>query len=62
VRLVRPRLREAVASPSLAVAKARLAGALSSLGWWKGSLAVAGRWSSMISKVPPNPNHSLILY
>jgi len=34
-----PRLpREAVAAASLAVFKARLDGALSTLGWWKGSL------------------------
>jgi len=52
--------REAVAAPSLAVAKARLAGALSSLGWWKGSLAMAGGWNSVISEVPSNPNHSVI--
>ena len=38
-----PRLpREAVAAPSLAVLKARLDGALSTLGWWKGSLLMAG--------------------
>jgi len=45
VRVVRPwpRLpREAVAVPSLAVFKARMDGALSTLGWWKGSLAMAG--------------------
>jgi len=34
--------REAVAAPSLAVFKARLDGALSTLGWWKVSLAMAG--------------------
>jgi len=34
--------REAVAAPSLAVFKARLDGALSTLGWWKGSLPTAG--------------------
>jgi len=34
--------REAVAAPSLAVLKARLDGALSTLVWWKGSLPVAG--------------------
>ena len=34
--------REAVAAPSLAVFKARLDGALGTLGWWKVSLAVAG--------------------
>ena len=39
-----PRLpREAVAAPSLAVLKARLDGALSPLGWGKGSLLMAGR-------------------
>ena len=45
LRVVRPwpRLpREAVASPSLAVFKARLDGALSNLVWWKVSLLVAG--------------------
>jgi len=34
--------RETVASPSLAVSKARLDGALSNLGWWKVSLLMAG--------------------
>ena len=34
--------REAVAAPSLAVFKARLDGALSTVVWWKGSLAMAG--------------------
>jgi len=39
-----PRLpREAVAAPSLAGFKARLDGALSTLGWCKGSLLMAGR-------------------
>jgi len=45
MRVVRPwpRLpREAVAAPSLAGFKARLDGALSSLGWWKMSLLLAG--------------------
>ena len=38
-----PRLpRGAVAAPSLAVFKARLDGALSTLGWWKGSLPMTG--------------------
>jgi len=38
-----PRLpREAVAVPSLAVLKARLDGALSTLGWWNMSLLMAG--------------------
>ena len=38
-----PRLpREAVAAPSLAVFKARLDGAWTTLGWWKGSLPMAG--------------------
>jgi len=32
-----------VAAPSLAVSKARLDGACSTLGWWKGSLPKAGR-------------------
>jgi len=34
---------EAVAAPSMAVFKARLDGALSTLVWWKGSLPTAGR-------------------
>jgi len=45
MRVVRPwpRLpREAVAAPSLAVFKARLDGALSTLGWWEMSLLMAG--------------------
>jgi len=46
MRVVRPwpRLpREAVAAPSLAVFKARLDGAVSTLVWWKMSLLMAGR-------------------
>ena len=45
MRVVKPwaRLpREAVAAPSLAVFKARLDGALSTLVWWKMSLLMAG--------------------
>jgi len=45
MRVVRPwpRLpREAVAAPSMAVFKARLDGALSTLVWWKLSLLMAG--------------------
>ena len=63
LRLVRPwpRLpREAVAAPSLAVFKARLDGALSTLVWWKVSLLMAGGLKEMICKVPSNPNHSVI--
>jgi len=57
-----PRLpREAVAVPSLAVFKARLDGALSTLGWWEGSLLTAGGWNWMIFKIPSNPNPSVIL-
>jgi len=46
MRVVRPwpRLpREAVAVPSLAVLRARLDGALSTLVWWKMSLLMGGR-------------------
>ena len=32
---------------------------MSSLGWWKGSLPVAGGWNEMVCKVPSNPNHSV---
>ena len=59
MRVVRPwpRLpREAVAAPSLAGFKARLDGALGTLGWWKGSLSMAAGWNWVIFKVPPNPN------
>ena len=57
-----PRLpREAVAAPSLAGFKPRLDGAGSTLGWWKGSLPVAGGWNEMVYKVPSNPNQSVIL-
>ena len=64
VRVLRPwhRLpREAVAAPSLEVFRARLDGALSNLGWWKGSPPVAGVWNWMIYTVPSNPNRSVIL-
>jgi len=58
-----PRLSgEAVAAPSLAVLKARLDGALSTLGWGNGSLPMAGGgWNQMIFKAPSDPNHSVIL-
>jgi len=46
---------------SLAVSKARLDGALSTLLWWKGSLPVAGGWNQMVCKVPPNPYSTVIL-
>jgi len=64
VRVVRPwpRLpREAVAALSVAGFKARLDGAWSSLGWWKGSLPRAGGWNWVICKVPSNPNQPVIL-
>jgi len=57
-----PRLpREAVAAPSLAGFKARLDGAGSTLGWWKGSLLMAEGWNGMFYKVSSSPNHSVIL-
>jgi len=65
VRVVRPWPRfprEAVAAPSLAVFKARLDGALSTLLWWKGSLPMAGGWDWVIYKGPSDPNHSVTLY
>jgi len=49
-----------VAALSLAGFKARLDGALSTLGWWKMSLLLAGGWNQMSFKVPSNPNHSMI--
>ena len=51
--------------PSLEVFKARLDGALGSLGcyemWRLVALHVAGGWSFVILEVPSNPNHSVIL-
>ena len=48
--------------PSLEVFKARLDGALGSLGWYEMwrlmALPVAGGWSFMILEVPSNPTHS----
>jgi len=40
-------LHKNVDAPSLAVFKARLNGALSTLVWWKGSLPVLGSWNQM---------------
>ena len=51
--------------PSLEVFKARLDGALGSLGcyemWRLVALHVAGGWRFMILEVPSNPGHSVIL-
>ena len=51
--------------PSVEVLKARLDGALGSLGWYEMgrlvALPVEGGWSSMILEVPSNPSHSVIL-
>jgi len=58
-----PRLpRGTVAAPSLAGLKARLDGAGSTLGWWKGSLSVADGWNWVVCEVPSNPNHSMVLF
>jgi len=55
-----PRLpREAVAAPSLAGFEARLDGALSTMGWWKMSMLMAGGWDQMIFEDPSNPNCSM---
>ena len=65
MRMVRPwpRLpRGAVAAPSLAGFKAGLDGALSTLGWWKGSLPRAECWNEMVFKAPSKSNHSRILW
>jgi len=65
MRVVRPwptLLREAVAAPSLAVFKARLDGAWSSLVWWKMSLPMAGGLDLGVCKVSSNPNYSMILW
>jgi len=51
--------------PSLEVLKARLEGALGSLGWYEMgrwvALCVVGGWSSTILEVPSNPSHSMVL-
>jgi len=63
VRVVRPWHRLPVAAaPSLAVLKAGLDGALSTLGWWKVSLPMAGGWIQMIFEVPSNPDWSVVLW
>ena len=50
--------------PSLEVFKARLDGALGSLGWyymWRlVALPVVGGWSFIVLEVPSNPTHSVI--
>jgi len=59
-----PRLpREAVAAPSLAGLKARLDGALSTLGWWKMSLPMAGGLEpdDLQGPFPPKPFYGSIL-
>ena len=48
--------RAAVGAPSLAVSKARLDGAWSSLVQWKVSLLGAGGWNWVGFRVPSNPN------
>ena len=58
--------REVVDAPSLEVFKARLDGALGSLGWYEMwrlvALPVVGwGWSFIILEVPSNPRHSVIL-
>ena len=51
-------------APSLEGFKARLHGALGSLGWyemWRSvALCVAGSWSFMIFEVPSNLGHSVV--
>ena len=51
--------------PSLEVSKARLDGALGSLGWYETwrlvALHAARGWNLMILGVPSNPSHSMIL-
>lgn len=54
--------REAVDAPYMEVLKAKLDGALDNLMWWEVSLHMAGRWNQVVLKVPPSPNHSVILW
>jgi len=55
--------REVVNAPSLETSKARLDGALSSLGWWKMSLLMAEGLDWMASKGPfqPKPSHDSVI-
>ena len=62
VRVVRPWHQLPIAvSPSLEGFKARLDGALSTLGWWKGSLPMAEGLIRIIFKVPSSPDWSVVL-
>lgn len=61
VRVVSPWPREAVGASSLEMFKARLDRALSNLGWWKASLLMAVVWNWMVSNVPSNPKHPVVL-
>ena len=53
--------REAVDAPSLEVSKARLDGALGSLGWWEVSLPMAGGWNWVGFKASSNLSHSMMI-
>lgn len=48
--------------PSLAVLQARLDVALRNLALWKMSLHMAGGCNYVVSKVPPTPDHSMVLW
>ena len=50
-----------MAAPSLAGFKARMDGAGSTLGWWKGSLPMAGGGTGWSVRSPPGPNHPVNL-
>ena len=53
--------REAVGAQSLKALKARLDGALGSLGCWEEPCPEQGVWNYMIFNVVSNPSHSMIL-
>jgi len=53
--------REVVGAPSLETFKARLDGALSNLIKLKCPCSLQGGWTRSPSKVPSNPNYSMIL-
>ena len=53
--------KEVVDAPSLEAFKARLDGALGSLGCWLATLHIAGGWNWMSVVVLFNPGHSKIL-
>jgi len=53
--------KEAVDAPSLEEFKPSLDVTLGDLIWWVATPPIAGSWDWMISNVPSNPSHAMIL-